>query len=257
MKISKKINTAEETIFIFYGGNLTTRKDVSFFEDIDLMTKLLFREEIIQNPIRNLNISLVYDCELEDPALAQREDLGIKEFEEDLEDEMFEMLEQKKTCDEIAKKFKVSEESVRYNLLTKYDDPCSLNIMEIEKNRIRVLDDFWVGKEKMLNEKIFSKLHKDIYEFEFDIRSFLAKYMGHSLSEEDDNAFIRENFNNPRWENGMSMLFIDYNDYPHLKDLQTSIGDKFKLILTQPSDEEQNNLDNFQINWGTDDKRIL
>ena len=257
MKIIKKINTAEETTFTFYGGNLTTREDVSFFEDIDLMTKLLFKEEIIQNPIRNLKISLVYDCELEDPAIALREDLGIKEFEEDLEDEMFEMLEQKKTCNEIAKKFNVSEESVRYNLLTKYDDPCSLNIMEIEKNRIRVLDDFWVGKEKMLNEKIFSKLHKSINEFEFDIRSFLAKYMGHSLSEEDDNAVIRENFNNPRWENGMSMLFIDYNDYPHLKDLQSSIGDKFKLILTEPSDEEQNNLDNFQINWGTDDKRIL
>ncbi len=36
MKISEKINTAEETTFTFYGGNLTTREDVSFFEDIDI-----------------------------------------------------------------------------------------------------------------------------------------------------------------------------------------------------------------------------
>ena len=252
MKISEKINTAEETTFTFYGGNLTTREDVSFFEDIDLMTKLLFEEEIIQNPIRNLNITLIYDCELEDPAVALREDLGIKEFEEDLEDEMYEMLEQKKTFDEIANKFKVSVESVRYNLLTKYDDPCSLNIMEIENNRIRVLDDYWIGNEKMLNEKIFSKLHSDIHEFEFDIRAFIAKYMGHSLTEDDDNAVIRENFNNPRWEEHNSMLFLQQNDVPYLLSLKETIGDKFKLILTEPSDEEQNNLDEIGINWGTD-----
>ena len=253
MKISEKINTAEETIFTFYGGNLTTRKDVSFFEDIDLMTKLLFEEEIIQNPIRNLNITLIYDCELEDPAVAQREDLGIKEFEEDLEDEMYEMLDQKKTFDEIANKFKVSVESVRYNLLTKYDDPCSLNIMEIENNRIRILDDYWIGNEKMLNEKIFSKLHSDIYELEFDIRSFIAKYMGNALTEDDDNAVIRENFNNPRWEEHNSMLFLQQDDVPYLLSLKETIGDRFKLILTEPSDEEQNNLDEIGINWGTDD----
>ncbi len=257
MKISEKINTAEETTFTFYGGNLTTREDVSFFEDIDLMTKLLFEEEIIQNPIRNLNISLVYDCELEDPAVALREDLGIKEFEEDLEDEMYEMLDQKKTCDEIANKFKVSVESVRYNLLTKYDDPCSLNIMEIENNRIRVLDDYWIGNEKMLNEKIFSKLHSDIYEFEFDIRSFIAKYMGNALTEDDDNAVIRENFNNPRWEEHNSMLFLQQDDVPYLLSLKETIGDKFKLILTEPNDVEKNKLDEIGINWGTDDKRIL
>lgn len=93
MKITNQINTADETLFEFHGGNLSTREDVSFFEDIDLMTKLLFKEEILQNPILNLNITLIYDCELEDPALAQREDLGIKEFEEDIEDQMFEMLE--------------------------------------------------------------------------------------------------------------------------------------------------------------------
>ena len=147
MKITNQINTADETLFEFYGGNLCTRENVSFFEDIDLMSKLLFKEEILQNPILNLNITLIYDCELEDPALAQREELGIKEFDEDIEDQMFKMLEQKSTCDEIAKKFEVSEESVRYNLLTKYDDPCSLNIMEIENNRIRVLDDYWIGNE--------------------------------------------------------------------------------------------------------------
>ena len=252
MKISKKINTAEETTFIFYGGNLTTREDVSFFEDIDLMTKLLFEEEIIQNPIHNLNITLIYDCELEDPALAQREDLGIKEFEEEIEDEMFEMLEQKKSCDEIANKFKVSVESVRYNLLMKYDDPCSLNIMEIENNRIRVLDDYWIGNEKMLNEKIFSKLHSDIYELEFDIRAFIAKYMGNTLTDDDDNAVIRENFNNPRWEEHNSMLFLQQDDVPYLLSLKETIGDKFKLILTEPSDEEQNNLDEIGINWETD-----
>ena len=253
MKISEKINTAEETTFTFYGGNLTTREDVSFFEDIDLMTKLLFEEEIIQNPIRNLNITLIYDCELEDPALALREDLGIKEFEEDLEDEMFEMLEEKKTCDEIANKFKVSVESVRYNLLMKYDDPCSLNIIEIENNRIRVLDDYWIGNEKMLNERIFSKLHSDIYELEFDIRAFIAKYMGNTLTDDDDNAVIRENFNNPRWEEHNSMLFLQQDDVPYLLSLKEAIGDKFKLILTEPSDEEQNNLDEIGINWRTDD----
>ena len=252
MKISEKINTAEETTFTFYGGNLTTREDVSFFEDIDLMTKLLFREEIIQNPIRNLNISLVYDCELEDPVFALREDLGIKEFDEDIEDEMSEMLEQKKTYDEIANIFKVSIESVRYNLLMKYDDPCSLNIMEIENNRIRVLDDYWIGNEKMLNEKIFSKLHSDIYELEFDIRTFIAKYMGNTLTDDDDNAVIRENFNNPRWEEHNSMLFLQQDDVPYLLSLKETIGDKFKLILTEPSDEEQNNLDEIGINWGTD-----
>ena len=252
MKISEKINTAEETTFTFYGGNLTTREDVSFFEDIDLMTKLLFREEIIQNPIRNLNISLVYDCELEDPVFALREDLGIKEFDEDIEDEMSEMLEQKKTYDEIANKFKVSIESVRYNLLMKYDDPCSLNIMEIENNRIRVLDDYWIGNEKLLNKKIFSKLHSDIYEIEFDIRAFIAKYMGDSITDDDDNIVIRETYNNPRWEDGMSMLFLDYIDYSYLKDLQKTIGKNFRLILTNPNDEEQNNLNDAEINWKLD-----
>ena len=252
MKISEKINTAEETTFTFYGGNLTTREDVSFFEDIDLMTKLLFEEEIIQNPIRNLNITLIYDCELEDPVLALREDLGIKEFDEDIEDEMSEMLEQKKTYDEIANKFKVSLESVRYNLLTKYDDPCSLNIMEIENNRIRVLDDYWIGNEKLLNKKIFSKLHSDVYELEFDTRTFIAKYMGETLTDDDDNIVIRETYNNPRWEEHNSMLFLQQDDVPYLLSLKETIGDKFKLILTEPSDEEQNNLDEIGINWGTD-----
>jgi hypothetical protein len=253
MKITNQINTANETLFEFYGGNLCTREDVSFVEDIVLMSKLLFKEEILQNPILNLNVTLIYDCELEDPALALREDLGIKEFEEDTEYQMFEMLEQKSTCNEIAKKFEVSEESVRYNLLTKYDDPCSLNIMEIENNRIRVLDDYWIGNEKMLNEKIFSKLHKDINEFEFDIRAFTAKYMGNTLTDDDDNVVIRENFNNPRWEEHNSMLFLQQDDVPYLLNLKEAIGEEFKLILTEPSDEEQNNLDNLGINWRTDD----
>ena len=252
IRIQEKINNAEETKFIFHGGNLTTREDVSFFEDIDLMTKLLFEEEIIQNPISNLQIILTYDCELEDPALAQREDLGIKEFEDDIEDQMFEMLEQEKTCDEIASKFKVSEESVRYNLLTKYDDPCSLNIIEISNNRIRVLDDYWIGNEKMLNEKIFSKLHRDINEFEFDIRAFTAKYMGNTLSDDDDNLVIRENFNNPRWEEHNSMLFIQQDDVSHLLALQKTIGEKFTLILTSPTDVEENNLNDLGINWKVD-----
>ena len=105
----------------------------------------------------------------------------------------------------------------------------------------------------MLNEKIFSKLHKDINEFEFDIRAFTAKYMGNTLTDDDDNVVIRENFNNPRWEEHNSMLFLQQDDVPYLLNLKEAIGEEFKLILTEPSDEEQNNLDNLGINWGTDD----
>ena len=86
-----------------------------------------------------------------------------------------------------------------------------------------------------------------------DIRAFIAKYMGNTLTDDDDNAVIRENFNNPRWEEHNSMLFLQQDDVPYLLSLKEAIGDKFKLILTEPSDEEQNNLDEIGINWRTDD----
>ena len=263
MKIIENINTAEQTMIVFHGGNLKERNDVSFFEDLDLLTKELFKIKILQNPITNINVELIYDCEMHDPGEAMREELKIEPFDEDLEDQMDLMLEGG-TLNDVAMHFDVDLAVVRYNLKQIYYGPCRLQLISILpkfekiteylKNRIEILYDLWIDNGRVLNDMIFSKLHKDFYEVNFTTTSFITD-VGTTLElDGNDNALIRHDYNNPRWEGDDNMAYMQDDDIPHLIDLREAIeskpgGNKFKLILIYPNGEETDLLDNFNINW--------
>jgi len=266
MKIIENINTAEKTSIVFHGGNLKERNDVSFFEDLDLLTKELFKIKILQNPITNINVELIYDAEMHDPGEAMREELKIEPFDEDLEHQMDLMLEGG-TLNDVAMHFDVDLAAVRYNLKQLYYGPCRLSLINIlpkfnnmpenMKNRISVLDDLWVGNEKVLNDMIFRKLHKDFYEVEFQSRFFSNDVADSLAIDGDDDSLIRNNYDNPRWEDGDTMSVIQAGDIPHLIDLSIAIeskldGNKFKLILMMPEKVETDLLDEFNIDWATE-----
>ena len=116
MKIIENINTVEKTSIVFHGGNLKERNDVSFFEDLDLLTKELFKIKILQNPITNINVELIYDAEMHDPGEAMREELKIEPFDEDLEHQMDLMLEGG-TLNDVAMYFDVDLAAVQSNMV--------------------------------------------------------------------------------------------------------------------------------------------
>tara|TARA_B110000483_G_scaffold29558_1_gene35881 strand:+ start:633 stop:1418 length:786 start_codon:yes stop_codon:yes gene_type:complete len=258
MKIIENINTAEQTMIVFHGGNLKERNDVSFFEDLDLLTKELFKIKILQNPITNINVELIYDAEMHDPGEAMREELKIEPFDEDLEHQMDLMLEGG-TLNDVAMHFDVDLAAVRYNLKQLYYGPCNLPLISILpkfekitehlKNRIEILYDLWIDNGRVLNDMIFSKLHKDFYEVNFTPTTFNMIEM-----DGNDNSLIRHNYNNPRWEGDDNMAYMQDDDIPHLKNLREAIeskpgGNKFKLILIMPNGEETDLLDDFNIDW--------
>ena len=68
MKIKEEINNKDETKFIFNAGNIITRNDVKFEEDARACFDYFLDQKIIQNPIKKLEISMVYEFEIEDHA---------------------------------------------------------------------------------------------------------------------------------------------------------------------------------------------
>ena len=70
-------------------------------------------------------------------------------------------------------------------------------------------------------------------------------------------SLIRNNYDNPRWEDGDTMSVIQAGDIPHLIDLSIAIeskldGNKFKLILMMPEKVETDLLDEFNIDWAAE-----
>ena len=68
MKIKEEINNEDETKFIFNAGNIITRNDVKFEEDARACFDYFLDQKIIQSPVKKLEISMVYEFEIEDHA---------------------------------------------------------------------------------------------------------------------------------------------------------------------------------------------
>ena len=265
MKIIENINTAEKTIIVFHGGSLKERNDVSFFEDLDLLTKELFKIKILQNPIINFDVKLIYGCELTDEVPYEHERFGFKPIyneEEDLksggnleqhqkayelESMMFEMLDDGLSSEEIADVYDEDPARIRYCLEGIYDSQCEIYLIAVSANSIELLDDLWIGNEDTLIDILFKKI-KGPNELAFINRSFFCPD-DWVPSDQDliDVDTCRNYYNNPRWEDNNSMLFLNLEDASHLKKIQDVIGDDFKLKFTAPTVEEENMLKDLNI----------
>ena len=265
MKIIENINTAEQTIIVFHGGSLKERNDVSFFEDLDLLTKELFKIKILQNPIINFDVKLIYECELTDEVPYEHERFGFKPiYNEDedlksggnleqhqkayeLESMMFEMLDDGLSSEEIADVYDEDPARIRYCLEGIYDSQCEIYLIAVSANSIELLDDLWIGNEDTLIDILFKKI-KGPNELAFINRSFFCPD-DWVPSDQDliDVDTCRNYYNNPRWEDNNSMLFLNLEDASHLKKIQDVIGDDFKLVFTAPTVEEENMLKDLNI----------
>jgi len=264
MKIIENINTAEQTMIVFHGGNLKERNDVSFFEDLDLLTKELFNIKILQNPIINFDVKLIYECEVTDdvpyeherfgfkPIYNENEDLksggNLEQHQKDyeLENKMFEMLDDGISVEEIATVYDEDLARIRYCLKGIYDSQCEITLIAVNDRSISLLDDLWIGNEDTLIDFLFKKINGP-NELEFINRSFFCP---DDLAPSDQDLIdvdtCRNYYNNPRWEDDNSILFLNLEDASHLKKIQDVIGD-FKLVFTAPTVEEENMLKDLNI----------
>ena len=264
MKIIENINTAEKTSIVFHGGNLKERNDVSFFEDLDLLTKELFKIKILQNPIINFDVKLIYECEVTDEVPYEHERFGFKPiYNEDedlksggnleqhqkayeLESKMFEMLDDGLSFEEIADVYDEDPARIRYCLKGIYDSQCEIYLIAVDARSIELLDDLWIGNEDTLIDFLFKKINGP-NELEFINRSFFCPDdLAPSDQDLIDVDICRNYYNNPRWEDDNSMLFLNLEDASHLKKIQDVIGD-FKLVFTAPTVEEENMLKDLNI----------
>lgn len=248
MKIKEEINNKDETKFIFNAGNIIARNDVKFEEDAKACFDYFLDQKIIQNPIKKLEISMVYEFEIEDH-VAKNDDYFLNKMEEDSLDDDF-----------LIPK---SLLAIRYELIKSYPS----KFVKIRKPGLQISFglNFWLSD----HQRIISCLFKDnklqefksiLFQPESEIiyyadTDFSSRYINPEWCEqyviqnkssdlelshfcdsitEQSMEIIQEEFNNPNWY-WFSFIGMDLRDnslFRYVGDViaYNSIADGLHLI---------------------------
>jgi hypothetical protein len=248
MKIKEEVNTKDETKFIFDAGNIIVRNDVKFEEDAGVCFDYFLDQKIIQNPIKKIEISMIYQFEIEDRK-AQYDDYFLNKIEEDGLDDEF--LTPKSL---LALKYSLIESHFsKGNIITKPGWQLSFGLNHWLSDHHRIISHFF--KDNKLQE--FSSISfmpesEIIYYLDTDFsRRYINPEWREQYVTQNDNSDIRlgdfyeleyadpmevfqKEFNNPNW---YCFPFIgndfDYNSlYAHAGDVigYNSIADALHLI---------------------------
>ena len=248
MKIKEEVNTKDETKFIFDAGNIILRNDVKFEEDAGACFDYFLDQKIIQNPIKKIEISMIYEFEIEDHR-AKYDDYFLNKTNEDGLDDEF--LTPKSL---LALKYSlIKSHFSKGNIITMPGRQLSFGLNYWLSDHHRIISHFF--KDNKLQE--FSSISfmpesEIIYYLDTD---FSRRYINPELREQyviqndnsdielgdfyeldyaDDIEIFHKEFNNPNWYCfpfiGMD---LDINSlYAHVGDVigYNSIADALHLI---------------------------
>tara|TARA_S200000501_G_scaffold312872_1_gene304062 strand:+ start:218 stop:1138 length:921 start_codon:yes stop_codon:yes gene_type:complete len=232
MKLIKEINTKTETKFIFDGGNLISRTDLNYQEDTGECFEYFLSQKIVQKPIKNIEISIIYEFEIEDHRL--------------MYDDYF-----MSRISDFENTNPISKMAIKYSLVQTYDTTPYGHCIYFDPN-------FWVTKHQddIINYFFQSKLLEKIEAISFDspleyiyyqdneynqsyvkpedhlegenmikmnitfeeiigeeMRSKFKYSNGEEMSIIQNDDVIIQMFKNPNWK------YLSHWDYDHFKDL--------------------------------------
>jgi len=195
--------------FIFHCGDLYTRENVSWDEDLEYCRLKIVSAEL--KDVQSLKVKITY-------TIPDNDDI----------DEM-----KKKSINQYQIDFKKHLYTVEL-----------LNFNQ-EKGRLEISEEIWIGYEKTIKELI--KKLKNLKEIYFYGRHFQEPENGLIFDINDDD-YIREDCNNPKWEDSM---FIepskDKDSLEQLILLKKDVGNNVKINFQYLLDESEKLVKQFKI----------
>jgi hypothetical protein len=195
--------------FIFHCGDLYTRENVIWDEDLEYcMLKIVIAE---LKDVQSLKVKITY-------TIPDNDDI----------DEM-----KKKSINQYQIDFKKHLYTVEL-----------LNFNQ-EKGRLKISEEIWIGYEKTIKELI--KKLKNLKEIYFYGRHFQEPENGLIFDINDDD-YIREDCNNPKWEDSMSIEPAEDKDYlEQLILLKKQVGTNVKINFESLSEDSEKLVKQFKI----------
>jgi hypothetical protein len=198
--------------FIFDCGDLYTRDNVSGDEDLEYCRSIIVLDNL--KDILSLNAHIKY-------TIPDNNDI-------------LEMKKNKKTQYEIdSKKNLYSVELLNFNQ---------------DNGIFRICEEIWIGYEDTIKELI--KELKNLKQIYFFGRHFMESENGVPFDFSDDDDYIRENCNNPNWEDSMFIEPADDKDYlEQLILLKKQVGKNVKINFESLSDVSEKLVKQFKITY--------
>jgi len=195
--------------FIFHCGDLYTRENVSWDEDLEYCRLKIVSAEL--KDVQSLKVKITY-------TIPDNDDI----------DEM-----KKKSINQYQIDFKKHLYTVEL-----------LNFNQ-EKGRLEISEEIWIGYEKTIKELI--KKLKNLKEIYFYGRHFQEPENGLIFDINDDD-YIREDCNNPKWEDSMSIEPAEDKDYlEQLILLKKQVGTNVKINFESLSEDSEKLVKQFKI----------
>ena len=195
--------------FIFHCGDLYTRENVSWDEDLEYCRLKIVSAEL--KDVQSLKVKITY-------TIPDNDDI----------DEM-----KKKSINQYQIDFKKHLYTVEL-----------LNFNQ-EKGRLKISEEIWIGYEKTIKELI--KQLKNLKEIYFYGRHFQEPENGLIFDINDDD-YIREDCNNPKWEDSMSIEPAEDKDYlEQLILLKKQVGTNVKINFESLSEDSEKLVKQFKI----------
>jgi len=195
--------------FIFHCGDLYTRENVSWDEDLEYCRLKIVSAEL--KDVQSLKVKITY-------TIPDNDDI----------DEM-----KKKSINQYQIDFKKHLYTVEL-----------LNFNQ-EKGRLKISEEIWIGYEKTIKELI--KKLKNLKEIYFYGRHFQEPENGLIFDINDDD-YIREDCNNPKWEDSMFIEPAEDKDYlEQLILLKKQVGTNVKINFESLSEDSEKLVKQFKI----------
>jgi len=195
--------------FIFHCGDFYTRENVSWDEDLEYCRLKIVGTELKQ--VQSLKVKITY-------TIPDNDDI----------DEM-----KKKNINQ----YQIDPKKHLYTVeLLNFDQ---------EKGRLKICEEIWIGYEKTIKELI--KKLQNLKEIYFHGRHFHEPQNGLIFDINDDD-YIREDCNNPKWEDSMFIEPSEDKDFlEQLVLLKKDVGNNVKISFESLSDESEKLVKQFKI----------
>ena len=195
--------------FIFHCGDLYTRENVSWDEDLEYCRLKIVSAEL--KDVQSLKVKITYTIPDNDD-IDEMKKKSINQYQID------------------SKKHLYTVELLNFNQ---------------EKGRLKISEEIWIGYEKTIKELI--KKLKNLKEIYFYGRHFQEPENGLIFDINDDD-YIREDCNNPKWEDSMYIEPAEDKDYlEQLILLKKQVGTNVKINFESLSEDSEKLVKQFKI----------
>ena len=195
--------------FIFHCGDLYTRENVSWDEDLEYCRLKIVSAEL--KDVQSLKVKITYTIPDNDD-IDEMKKKSINQYQID------------------SKKHLYTVELLNFNQ---------------DEGKFKICEEIWIGYENTIKELI--KKLKNLKQIYFYGRHFQEPENGLIFDINDDD-YIREDCNNPKWEDSMSIEPAEDKDYlEQLILLKKDVGNNVKINFEYLLDESEKLVKQFKI----------